>query len=141
MEKQQIIELAKEYLKDKYYPIARSKGEALKLITDFTDSIASELSQQILSVDWDGFKNNLNTYFKKHKSIEIDFLKELFDGYSELQQMTEISDEEIEKYFKQWTNPRIKTADKKYEKWLNKYLDELIDSAIEGAKAMRDGKI
>jgi Ran GTPase-activating protein (RanGAP) involved in mRNA processing and transport len=49
-------------------------------------------------------------------------------------EIPEISDEEIEKYFKQWNSPRIKTADKQYEEWLNKYLDEIIDSAIKGAK-------
>jgi hypothetical protein len=55
--------------------------------------------------------------------------------------MKEITDEDIEAYFKTWQNPRIKTADEQYEQWLNRYLEELIDSAIEGAKAMRDGEI
>ena len=53
-------------------------------------------------------------------------------------EIPEISDEEIEKYFKQWNSPRIKTADKQYEEWLNKYLDEIIDSAIIGAKWYRE---
>ena len=55
--------------------------------------------------------------------------------------MKEVTDEDIEAYFKTWQNPRIKTADEQYEQWLNRYLEELIDSAIEGAKAMRDGLI
>lgn len=55
--------------------------------------------------------------------------------------MNRITDKDIEVYFKTWQNPRIKTADEQYEKWLNQYLDELVDSAIQGAKAMRDGKI
>jgi hypothetical protein len=53
----------------------------------------------------------------------------------------QITDEDIEAYFKTWQNPRIKTADEQYEQWLTRYLEELIDSAIEGAKAMRDGEI
>ena len=48
------------------------------------------------------------------------------------------TEEEIETYFKTWQNPRIKCGDEQYEKWLNKYLDELIDSAINGAKWMKD---
>ena len=53
-------------------------------------------------------------------------------------EIPEISDIEIETYFKQWDNPQIKTADKQYKEWLNKYKDELIDSAIIGAKWYRE---
>jgi len=53
-------------------------------------------------------------------------------------EIPEISDMEIETYFKQWDIALIKTADKQYKEWLNKYKDELIDSAIIGAKWYRE---
>ena len=72
--------------------------------------------------------------------VYIDLYVQAMQTYHEAK-MKEVTDEDIEAYFKTWQNPRIKTADEQYEQWLNRYLEELIDSAIEGAKAMRDGEI
>jgi len=46
MKKEEIIDKAEEFVKCLHYPVARSKKEAVQLIIDFYDSIASELSGQ-----------------------------------------------------------------------------------------------
>jgi len=46
MKKEEIIDKAEEFVKCLYYPVARSKKEAVQLIIDFYDSIATELSGQ-----------------------------------------------------------------------------------------------
>ena len=69
-------------------------------------------------------------------TIRCDY--ERVDWYLKPVEIPEISDMEIETYFKQWDNLQIKTADKQYKEWLNKYKDELIDSAIIGAKWYRE---
>lgn len=84
-----------------------------------------------------------DTFISSGSFLDVDYIDLYVDAmqaYHEAK-MKEVTDEDIEAYFKTWQNPRIKTADEQYEQWLNRYLEELIDSAIEGAKAMRDGEI
>ena len=101
-----------------------------------TDKLAEEiLAKFIEKLDYTYRYKTIN----ERKNI-INELRYLMQAYHDAK-MKEVTDEDIEAYFKTWQNPRIKTADEQYEQWLNRYLEELIDSAIEGANAMRDGEI
>jgi len=95
MKKEEIIDKAEEFVKCLYYPVARSKKEAVQLIIDFYDSIASELSGQE-----DKSENTfLNAYeWLKDKNIPSDvdrgyIARWMFDYTSQFQQEDKVNDE------------------------------------------------
>jgi len=69
----------------------------------FVKYIADELEQQPqeqekrLHVDFKGLSENINTYIKKHGSISVKFLRELFQDYSEYKKVPKDGVEDCQK--------------------------------------------
>jgi len=100
MKKEEIIDKAEEFVKCLYYPVARSKKEAVQLIIDFYDSLTELSGQEERSVE-----EMLNKYAKEHPRkyesfvalIENESAVDVYDIVlkfaSQFQQEDKISDE------------------------------------------------
>jgi hypothetical protein len=69
------------------------------------------------NIDWIGFKENVETYIRKHRGISGKMLKQLFDNYSE-------------NAVKNCTIPHVSVSlvNGKFMKWLAKKAPELCES-------------